>query len=228
MGIVIGAKPESSFADPLGLLSDCHRRIEKFLQTLVLIVTQVQDATAIADRERKEEDEGGGVHLPYDSTALSEDQRHALEVALRYFREAAPRHTRDEEESLFPKMRACGGAEARATLAAIDALEADHDRADEGHAEVERLGCKWLAEGQLTRHEIAGLREFLEGLQSLYQKHIKIEDTQIFPLAGEVLDAPTIRAVGQEMAARRGIDLDALPDLKLRCPTRRTGNVATE
>ena len=219
MGIVIGAKPESSFADPLGLLSDCHRRIEKFLQTLLLIVTQVQDATAITDREQNKEADCG---------TLNEDQRHALEVALRYFREAAPRHTRDEEESLFPKMRACGGAEARAAFAAIDALEADHDTADKGHAEVDRLGRKWLAEGRLTRQEIAGLREIIESLQSLYQRHIKIEDTQIFPLAGEVLDAPTIQAVGEEMAARRGIDLDKLPDLRLRCPTRRAGGTATE
>lgn len=223
MGIVIGAKPESSFADPLGLLSDCHRRIEKFLQTLMLIVTQVQDATTLADRERNEENEGGGVHLTYDSAALNDDQRHALEAALRYFREAAPRHTRDEEESLFPKLRDSGDAAAQTALAAIDALEADHDRADAGHAEVERLGQKWLDEARLTRAETASLRALLENLQGLYQKHIAIEDTQIFPLAGQVLDAVTIKAVGQEMAARRGLNLDTLPDLKLRCPTRRAG-----
>ncbi len=221
MGIVIGAKPESSFADPLCLLSDCHRRIEKFLHTLIVIVQQTQEGTQIADRERVEENEGGGVHLSIVYPPLNAEQRQALEVALRYFREASPRHTLDEEESLFPKLRACGGGAAQDALDAVDALEADHDRAEAGHAEVEQLGQKWLAEGRLSRSESARMAEVLQSLQSLYQTHIQVEDTQIFPLAADVLDAPTIQAIGREMAERRGIDLDTLPDLKLHCPTRR-------
>lgn len=221
MGIVIGAKPESSFADPLGLLSDCHRRIEKFLQTLILVVSQAQEEIEIADRERKEENEGGGVHLPAESSELNVSQWQALEVSLRYFREAAPRHTRDEEDSLFPKIRASDNSNAKAALAAIDALEADHDAADIGHAEVERLGGKWLATGILTRQELERMREVLLSLQSLYEHHLEVEDTQVFPLARQILDAETVQTVGREMADRRGINLDALPDLKLRSPTRR-------
>jgi len=202
MGIVIGAEPDSSFANPLGLLSDCHRRIEKFLQNLIVLVSHDQAET------------------------LDLDHRHSLEVALRYFREAAPRHTRDEEESLFPKMRACGGETAAAAFVAIDALEADHDKAGAAHDEIDRLGCKWLADGQLTSGEATDLHELLQSLQSLYAKHIEIEDTQIFPLAGQLLDATTIKAIGLEMAERRGIDLDKLPDLKLHCPTKRGTRIA--
>jgi hypothetical protein len=36
---------------------------------------------------------------------LTEETRAALETALRYFREAAPKHTADEEESRFPRLR---------------------------------------------------------------------------------------------------------------------------
>jgi hypothetical protein len=39
---------------------------------------------------------------------LNEEQRGAFEAALRYFREAAPKHTADEEESLFPRLRRIG------------------------------------------------------------------------------------------------------------------------
>jgi hypothetical protein len=34
MPVVIGGRPDSSFSDPLGLLTDCHRRIERFLGAL--------------------------------------------------------------------------------------------------------------------------------------------------------------------------------------------------
>ena len=81
MPIVIGAKRESDFTDPIGMLGDCHRRIEMFLNVLVRVAEQAQ------------------------GEALNEEQRGALETALRYFREAAPKHTADEEESLFPRLR---------------------------------------------------------------------------------------------------------------------------
>src|SRR4051812_29901771 len=109
MPIVIGAKPESNFTDPLGLLTDCHRRIERFLYVLVRIGAET----------------GGG--------PLTPEQRTALETALRYFREAAPKHTADEENSLFPRLRALSAAEE------LGSLEADHQHADRAHAEVDRL-----------------------------------------------------------------------------------------
>ena len=74
MPILIGAKPESSFADPIGLLTDCHRRIEQFLSMLLQVSSS----------------ERGG--------PLNSEQRNAVGTALRYFREAAPRHTADEEQ----------------------------------------------------------------------------------------------------------------------------------
>jgi hemerythrin-like domain-containing protein len=197
MGIQIGAKPESSFAEPLGLLSDCHRRIEKFLRNLSVITQQAQ------------------------GLALNPDQRGALETALRYFREAAPRHTRDEEDSLFPKLRALDDSRAQEALVLLDALETDHDVADAAHAAVDSLGQKWLEEDRLSPEETAHLGTTLESLQTLYQRHIAIEDTRLFPLAAQVLDDLTLKDVGREMAERRGIDLNAVLDLKLRCPTRR-------
>ena len=42
MPIVIGAKRESDFTGPLGMLSDCHRRIEMFLNVLVQVAEHVR------------------------------------------------------------------------------------------------------------------------------------------------------------------------------------------
>ena len=64
-----------NFTDPTGLLSDCHRRVEMFLGMLAAVAK------------------------------VTVETSQALESALRYFREAAPKHTADEEESLFPRLR---------------------------------------------------------------------------------------------------------------------------
>ena len=183
--IQIGQKPSPTFQQPLELLSDCHRRVESFLRALVLVAEQAQ---------------GGD---------LNANQREALETALRYFREAAPKHTADEEESLFPRMRELGEAATREALAKIQALEADHEVAKIGHDAIEQLGQKWLASGRLSDEETLRLVGHLHELASIYERHIAVEDNEIFPLAAQVLDPGTLNDVGREMAKRRGQTFEA-------------------
>jgi hemerythrin-like domain-containing protein len=52
------------------------------------------------------------------------------------------------------------------------------------------------------------LRERLAQLQALYQRHIKVEDQELFPAAAQVLDRTQLRQIGREMAARRQIRSD--------------------
>ena len=181
MPIVIGAKPESNFADPIGLLSDCHRRIERFLSVLAQVNAQAQ----------------GG--------PLTSDQRRALETALRYFREAAPKHTADEEQSLFPRLRSMDKPELRATLATVDALEEQHTRADQSHAEVDRLGGIWLEAGSLSTEDAARFSALVSELTDLYRDHICVEEGEVFPAAAAALGKSEREAIGNEMAARRGL-----------------------
>ena len=180
MPIVIGAKRESDFTDPIGMLGDCHRRIERFLNVLVTVAAQ----------------EKGG--------PLTEQQRAALETSLRYFREAAPKHTADEEESLFPRLRRLDPAGSQAILARIDSLEQDHECAGKAHDEVDRLGQLWLTRGRLSPEEALRLSTVLDQLARLYRNHITIEDSEVFPFAASVLPPSERSSVGAEMAARRG------------------------
>lgn len=179
MPVQIGQKRQAGFDDPLGMLSDCHRRIENFLAALLKLARQRSGAE------------------------LDPRERASLENALEYFRNSGPKHTADEEESLFPRMRACGGASG--ALAAIEALESDHDTADKAHAEVDALGRKWLAAGVLSETDAARMLELLESLSNLYARHIEIEDREVFPAAGRSLDASDISTIGDEMARRRGL-----------------------
>ncbi len=184
MPIQIGQSPGHDFDEPLGLLSDCHRRIEHFLRVLVVV-----DAEAA----------GGPLTPPH---------RSALEASLRYFSVAAPKHTADEEESLFPRLRDSTDPAAAAAMVLVDRLEHDHDEADDHHAAVALLVQRWLAEDCLPPSEARELRERLAQLQALYQRHIIVEDQELFPAAARVLDRTQLRQIGREMAARRQVRPD--------------------
>lgn len=181
MPIVIGAKPESSFADPIGLLTDCHRRIERFLSVLVQVSAQAR----------------GG--------QLTSEQRTALEKSLVYFREAAPKHTADEEQTLFPRLRSLDRPAVKAVLSRVDALEIQHGEAEQNHAEVDRLGRAWLADGSLAPADATRLSTVVAELLDLYRGHIAIEEGEVFPVAAAELGQSEREAMGGEMAARRGL-----------------------
>jgi hemerythrin-like domain-containing protein len=181
--IQINRRPDHDFDEPLGLLSDCHRRIEHFLETLIAV-----HATAVAD-------------------ALSASDRSALEGALQYFKTAAPRHTADEEESLFPRLRESGDPAAVQALAVIDDLEHDHDEANAHHEAVDMLVRRWLTTGTLSPPESSELGNRLSRLRALYQRHIAVEDQELFPAAARVLNQDQIGQIGREMASRRNVRL---------------------
>ena len=136
---------------------------------------------------------------------LENDTRAALETALRYFREAAPKHTADEEESLFPRLRRIENPELTTALATIDALEQDHRRADSLHAAVDTLGRRCLEMGHLSAGDPQRFRKAVADLASIYVEHIKIEDDVVFPAAGRALADADKTAIAAEMAARRNL-----------------------
>jgi hemerythrin-like domain-containing protein len=181
MPIVIGGKPESDFTDPFGMLRDCHRRIVRFLHVLAQLAAQERDGS------------------------LTSEERTLLSTSLRYFREGAPRHTADEEESLFPRLRRLDAADVDPVLARIESLEQDHECADRNHAEIDRLGQWWLAEGQLSAQDVSQFRSLASQLEGLYRYHIGVEENEVFPFAARVLTPTEQQAIGNEMAARRGI-----------------------
>jgi hemerythrin-like domain-containing protein len=177
MPVQIGARAHD-FNDPTGLLSDCHRRIESFMDTL-------QGVAEVIDR------------------APTEEVRRALESGLRYFRQAAPKHTADEEESLFPRLRQIRNAEVTEAFSKLQELEDEHRWANPFHSEVERLGEKYLSKEKLTTQEVATFRTAIRELRSMYDRHIAVEDGIVFPLAARLLSEHDKSAVAREMVDRR-------------------------
>lgn len=188
MPLQIGQRPDHGFTEPLGLLSDCHRRIEHFLRVLLAIGR-----------------EGAG-------GPLAAGPRAELEAALTYFATAAPKHTADEEQSLFPRLRAASDPATIQALNLLDRLERDHHEAERRHAAVDVLGRRWLATGTLHPAEVGELRAHLAALQAMYLEHIGIEDRELFPAAALLLSSGQLIEVGLEMAARRNAEPRTLRD----------------
>jgi len=185
MPINLGTKPQHGFDQPLGLLSDCHRRIENFLGMMIRVLERSQ----------------------HGNKPLEPQEREALEAAIQYFDVAGPRHTQDEEESLFPRLRASNDPNAHAALARMQSLEEDHRHADTMHAEVKQLCRRWLETGPLPVADSHRLGQLLGELQHIYTRHLSLEDNELFPLAARVLNHQQLEEVGQEMARRRGLSM---------------------
>lgn len=139
-----------------------------------------------------------------DRPALEETRR-ALESALRYFTEAAPKHTADEEVSLFPRLRKIQDAEVQSSFSQLEKLEEEHRWAATLHVEVERLGRQYLLTNCLNAAEVEKFRNAVICLASMYKRHINIEDSVIFPLAAQLLPQLEKQAIAEEMAKRRGV-----------------------
>jgi hemerythrin-like domain-containing protein len=191
MPVQIGQKPDHGFETPMGLLTDCHRRIEKFLGAM------------------------GAVAREYRGGALDERGREALEKSVRYFENAAPHHNEDEEESLFPRLRESDDPEVRRLLAEVDQLEGDHRANEARHAEANEIARQWVAEGTLPPERFERLLGLVEEMEGVYRRHIALEDERVFPLAQRVLSDNQVKAMGREMAQRRGLDA-AMPPRRCR------------
>jgi len=137
----------------------------------------------------------------------SEEVSQALESALLYFRQAAPKHTADEEESLFPRLRQISNPEVAGALSKLRTLEEEHRWAAPLHAELERLGMKHLSGTKLSNQEIDRFSVAIRDLRSMYERHIGIEDNLVFPLAARLLTEQDKSAIAKEMADRREIKL---------------------
>jgi hemerythrin-like domain-containing protein len=178
MPVQIGAKLDSGFDDPLGMLQDCHRRIERFLATLCDVATRAH------------------------TRALTDEEAAAVHASLTYFREGGRRHTADEEESLFPRMRSVAPA---GTLDPVDRLEQDHREADQLHDDIDRLYSAWLSSGALDPDQQQEMLQKTSRLRALYSEHIHTEEATVFPAAARLLDRDAIAAIGSEFRNRRNV-----------------------
>ena len=137
-------------------------------------------------------------HLP--EHGCDTDARTAARAILRYFDSAAVHHHEDEEDSVMPRI-----------LARVPESRAVAARLAREHEELER---QWRRLRPLLSGIAAGQRAVLSPRMVLdvtgaYDAHLASEEAELIPLAADVLTPDELRAIGREMATRRGVAASA-------------------
>lgn len=168
--------PGAGFDQPFALLEACHDRVRRTLVLLQRLCTHVQ------------------------AQGADDDARQAAHDVLRYFDIAAPLHHQDEELHIFPPLLQPGGDAATAAL--VRRLQQDHVDMAACWAQA-RLPLQALAGGAQHRFSAADEAGF-QRFAALHVAHLRHEDGRIYPAAQALVDTQGQRAMGAEMAARRG------------------------
>ncbi len=176
----VGQTAPASFSMPFDMLDACHDRVRSSLGLLARLVE----------------------HLRVRGDAVQ--ARDAACDVMRYFDVAAPQHHQDEERHVFPRLEASGDLE----LAAL----ARHLRAE--HRQIEGQWCAlWPLLEQVARQREVDLGELDAATRRFTQmidQHMRAEEQVAYPNArlSAVCEGPdAVRAMGEEMAGRRGLRL---------------------
>lgn len=121
----------------------------------------------------------------------------AARDVMRYFDVAAPAHHEDEERHVLPALREAGDDAFAAQL------EQEHREMQRRWQELRRnlldvVNGTWVGR---SAADFAPWHRFAE----LYRGHAAAEDAHAFPTARGALGAEQQRAMGEEMASRRGV-----------------------
>lgn len=164
-----------SFDNPLEMLHACHGKIMMQCGTL-------RNLTA---------------HLA--SKGCDQQAQQAAQGILRYFDTAGQFHHQDEEDDLFPVLRALAGSGKAQIETLVERLLAEHIVMFAAWDEVRAILLQ-IAAGVNTP-----LPEALtEKLIGSYVAHIGGEEKELLPLAAHLLSPEQIMQLGKSMAKRRG------------------------
>jgi iron-sulfur cluster repair protein YtfE (RIC family) len=132
-----------------------------------------------------------------DALASADETRAVAERLGRYFTRGLPMHTRDEEESLLPRL---GGLE---SVVALDTMHREHLEHD---SLVRTLvtSCRRLLDAPPSRGKElrAKITQAAEAVATVMVPHLLAEEQEVFPLVGR-LDDVTQSRILEEMEARR-------------------------
>ena len=132
-------------------------------------------------------------HLDVNGCDVQAQQ--AAQAILRYFDTAGQYHHQDEELDLFPLLLASENTTAHELIKHLL----------EDHREMNKAWLLLCPRLQDISKRIATILEasLVASFESAYEQHIALENTQLLPLAAQLLDEQQLSALGEKMANRR-------------------------
>lgn len=159
---------------PVEHLMACHRRIEDRLDTL----------------------ERAGAHLAKDRGAALE----AIRKSILFLDTSGVLHTRDEEESVFPRLRP---RLTEVQFQYLDTLEEQHRAVEEVYGQLKQTVADMSATDKIPGELQARYTSLVARMAKMYRLHIESEDELLMRLARNALNADQLKSISQEMADRR-------------------------
>lgn len=170
-------KPLPGFDAPLEMIEACHDRIEAQLSTLEGLAPYV------------------AAHGP------DEAARNAAQAVMRYFDTAGEAHNRDEDEDLFPLIRAAAARDGRHEIGAtLYELEREHENMDRLWSEV-RARLDAIATGRAGQPGLDA--DLVTRFAWIYRRHMQLESDLLLPYARQVIESGQRAMLGTRMAERR-------------------------
>ncbi len=172
--------PSAGFEQPLVLVDACHERVRRMVELLVRLIEHLHEHGA--------------------------DERAAISARsiLEYFKEAWPRHFKDEELDLFPRVRLRlrdrHSAESGQIIDAIETLTEQHRDFYPLWRRIEP-SLQAVAGRSTQRLDESAVHAFVE----LYRVHLALEEDVLAPVYTRLFTAEDLRQIGTSMAARRGV-----------------------
>lgn len=163
-----------SFDDPLEMIQACHEKILRQCDTLRKL----------------------GLHLKEQGCDVAAQQ--AAQGILRYFDTAGMFHHQDEELDLFPALRGCMNTDQENLQALLKRLLTEHIVMMSAWNEL-RVVLLDLAGGTEAPLD----PELTDRFIRCHTAHIEIEETELIPLAAQILSSDQLGSLGRRMAQRR-------------------------
>lgn len=176
MTLPFSAAPAASFDHPLEMLRACHGKILRQCDTLQKLAAHLEG---------------------HDCDTQAQQ---AAQGILRYFDTAGKLHHRDEEQDLFPALRALAGEQRPAVEALLESLLTEHVVMLEAWAALQSA-LALLAAGQTAKLPGEAVERFIV----THTRHVALENSELLPLAARLLDTQQLAVIGRRMAQRRGV-----------------------
>ena len=178
MALLAHPAPQAGFEAPFEMLQACHERVQRSLALMARLQPHLQNV------------------------GCDDNARQAARDVLRYFDVAAPLHHQDEELHVFPPLL-LGADTALRTL--VRQLMQDHRDMEtawqQARAVLQAIADDTTGTRTLDAAEIAQLDQF----SALYGQHILHEEGLAYPAAQAALSGAAVRAMAEDMMARRGV-----------------------